>query len=413
MGLPGARLDSQPTPNAYLARRESTIGGAQTPFDAEDNTFLLPGPVKIHPRILRAMMRPAIGHRSPEFKEVLRRLTRGLQYLFQTKGDVLLLTGSASLGMEAAVSNVVGPGDRILVLENGKFGERFSQIARAYAGDGATIVRSNMGEPLDLERAEAVLREREVKAVAAVLNESSAGVRNPGAVLADLCRKYDTLFLADAVTAAGGSTVPVDDWGVDACIVGSQKALGAPPGVTLLSLSKDYLAAARPRGLYMDLKKAAEQWGEEETPFTPATHLYLAVAEALDMLAEETIETRIERTQRLQRATRSALSALDIPLLVPDSLASETITAARYPAGVSEKDVREVLKHEFGIVIAGGQGDLKGKIFRIGHMGYAQMREILATIGCLELALARTTHVFPKGAGVTAFLDAWGPKPSP
>lgn len=400
------------SPNAHLHSPESASGGALTPFDAEDNTFLLPGPVKIHPRILRAMMRPAIGHRSPEFKEVIRRLTRGLRYLFQTKGDVLLLTGSASLGMEAVVSNVAGPGDRVLVLENGKFGERFSQIARAYLGDGATVVRTGMGEALDLERAEQALRQGEYKAVAAVLNESSAGVRNPGAVLAELCRRHDVLFLADAVTAAGGSHVPVDDWGVDACVVGSQKALGAPPGVTLLSLSKDYLAAARPRGLYMDLQKAAEQWEEEETPFTPATHLYLAVAEALDMLAEETLGKRIERARRLQRATRAALTALEIPLLVPDAIASETITAARYPPGVNEKDIRDVLKQEFGVVVAGGQGDLKGRIFRIGHMGYAQMREVFATMGCLELALARTTHVFTKGAGVSAFLDAWASKPS-
>lgn len=384
--------------------------GVLVPFDADDNTMLLPGPVKIHPQVLRAMSRPAVGHRSAEFKETIRNVTRGLRYLFQTKSDVLLMTGSATLGMEAVVANVAGPGDKVLVLENGKFGERFSEIARLYAGDGARVVKTPMGAPLDLAAAEAALGEGGVKAVAAVLNESSAGVKNPGAEIAELCRKYDALFLADGVTAVGGTNVPVDEWGIDACVVGSQKCIGGPAGATLLALSKDYLAAAKPRSLYMDLAKAAQQWSEEETPFTPATHLYLGIEAALDLLAAETLEKRLARTQRLARATRAALAALEVPLLPPDAIASDTITAARIPAGVTEKEIRDVLKNEFGIVVAGGQGEWKGKIVRIGHMGFAQARELVGTIGCLELALARTTHVYKRGAGVSAFLDAWAAK---
>ncbi len=358
------------------------------------------------------MNRPAVGHRSAEFKDVLKHLTQGLRYLFQTKDRVLLLTGSATLGMEAAISNVIGPADKILVLENGKFGERFSEIARLYTTN-AEIVKTEMGQPLDLARADGLLSKGGFKAMAAVLNESSTGVHNPGAQLAELARKHDVLFLADGVTAVGGVDVPVDKWGIDACVVGSQKCIGAPPGATLLSLSDAYYDAIRPRSLYMNLKDAADKWADGESSFTPATHLYLAVEEALELLAEETLEKRIERSFRMTRSVRAGMAALNIPLLVPDEIASQTVTAARYPEGVTEKDVREVLKQDFGVVVAGGQGSFKGKIFRVGTMGFTRSRELLGFLGGLEIALARTSHVFPPGGGVSAFQKAWATKPSP
>lgn len=377
------------------------------PFDVDDNLLLLPGPVKVHPRVARAFARPTIGHRSPEFKETIKHLTTGMRYLFQTKNDVVALTGSATLGMEAVIAAVATPADKVLVLSNGKFGERFSELAKAYAGEGAEVIASPMGTPLDLERAEARLAQGGVKAVAVVLNESSTGMQNPGANIADLCKKHDVLFLADAVTAAGGMEVPVDRWGIDACIVGSQKCLGAPAGATLISVSPDFLSAARPRGLYLDLVNAVKQWSNSATPFTPSVPLYTAVAEALDMLAEETLEQRIARTERLAAAFRRGLAALQLSLVPPPAFASNTVSAVRYPAGVTDKAIREVLKQEFGIVVSGGQGELEGKCFRVGHMGYVQPRELIALLGALEGALARTSHVVARGAGVTAFVDAW------
>lgn len=376
------------------------------PFDAEDNLFLLPGPVKIHPRILRAQLVPAIGHRSGEFKEVLRRLTKGLQYFFQTKGPVLALTGSASMGMEAVVSNVIKRGQKIVVLENGKFGERFSDLARRYAGESAIVLKAAYGAGVDLSALESTLAQGGVKAVAFVLNESSTGVTNPGQRIAELCERYNALSLADGVTAVGGIEVPVDKWKLDACVVGSQKCLGAPPGATLVSLSKRFLEAADSPSMYMDLKAHAAKWAEEETPFTPATHLFLACAEALDMLAEETLEARIARTARLAHALRVALATLNLPLLADATIASNTLTAVRYPAGVTEKDVREPLKKEHGIVVAGGQGELKGKIFRAAHMGYVAPREVVALVAALEALLRKTTHEFSAGAAVPAFWDA-------
>ncbi|HLE47789.1 MAG TPA: alanine--glyoxylate aminotransferase family protein, partial [Candidatus Thermoplasmatota archaeon] len=348
----------------------ATSRGASLPFDVEDNVFLLPGPVKIHPRILRAMMAPAIGHRSSDFKTVIRNITRGLQYLFQTKGRVAVLTASASAGMEAAVSNLVGPGDRIAVVVNGKFGERFAEIAKRYCPQGTVLIETPMGAPADLGRLEELLAAGGVKAVAAVLNESSAGVQNPGEKIADLCRRFDAFFIADGVTAVGGVDVPVDKWGIDVCIVGSQKCLGAPPGVAYLSCSDEAFAAFRSPSLYLDLKALFSKWADEETPFTPATHLFLATQAALDLLAEETLEKRIQRTRRLAHAFRAACAAIGLPLLAHEATPSDTITAVRYPAAVTEAQVRDVLRSQFGIVVAGGQGDLKGKIVRLGHLGF-------------------------------------------
>ena len=358
------------------------------------------------------MQVPALGHRSPEFKDVIKELTQGLRYLFQTKGNVVTLTGSASLGMEAAVSNVIGPGDKILVLENGKFGERFAKLAKMYAGDGAVVVKTEMGQPWNLAEAERLIAGGGFKAVACVANESSAGVANPAARIAELCKQHDAFFLLDGVTAVGGADVPVDKWGVDACIVGSQKCIGAPAGLSYLALSDEYLAAAKPRSLYGDLKSAANKWNEGTTPFTPATHLFLATAAALKLLAEDTLESRIERCKRQARAFRAAMAALGLNLLPPAEIASETITAVRYPAGAGEKEIRDVLKNDFGIVVAGGQDELKGKIMRVGHMGFARSRELVATVGCIEQALSRTTHPTTLGAGVSAFLRQWGQQPA-
>ncbi|HLE47423.1 MAG TPA: alanine--glyoxylate aminotransferase family protein [Candidatus Thermoplasmatota archaeon] len=376
------------------------------PFDAEDNVFLLPGPVKIHPRILRAMMVPAVGHRSSDFKGVIRNLTKGLQYMFQTKGRVAVLTASASAGMEAAVSNLVGPGDKIAVLVNGKFGERFAEIAKRYSPHGTILVETPMGAPADLARLEAVLAGGGVKAVAAVLNESSTGVQNPGDKIAELCRRHDAFFIADGVTAVGGMEVPVDKWGIDVCIVGSQKCLGAPPGVTYLACSDEAFAAFRSPTMYLDLKALFTKWSEEETPFTPATHLFLATQAALDLLAEETLEKRIQRTRRLAQAFRAACAALSLPLLPQNAVPSDTITAVRYPDTVTEAQVRELLRSQFGVVVAGGQGEMKGKIFRVGHMGFAQARELAALVAALEDLLARAMHPFPPGAGTTALLTS-------
>lgn len=376
--------------------------GTDLSFDVEDNVFLLPGPVKIHPRILRAMMVPAVAHRSGDFKAVLRNLTKGLQYLFKTKNRVAILTASASGGMEAAISNLLRPMEKIVVAQNGKFGERFAEIARRYCPEGTTVVASPMGTPLDLVAIENELAKGNVKALAAVINESSSGVLNPVEKLAELAKKYDAYFVADGVTAFGGMDLDVDKLGIDLAVVGSQKCVGAPPGLSYVACSDEAFEELRSPSLYLDLKAHFNKWKDEETPFTPATHLFFATAEALDMLVEETLERRIARTAKMARGFRAAAAALNLNLLPDPSISSPTITAVRNPPAVNEAQLREALRKEHGIVVAGGQGELKGKIFRVGHMGLAQPREILTLVAALEDLLTRAQHPFTSGAGVAA-----------
>lgn len=352
------------------------------------------------------MMAPAIGHRSAEFKQVIRDVAKGLRYLFQTKGRVTAMTASATAGMEAAVSNLIGPGDQIAVLVNGKFGERFAEIAKRYCPQGTRVVQSAMGSAPDLAQLEALLSKGGIKAVAAVLNESSTGVLNPGERIGALCRQHDAFFIADGVTAVGGTEVAIEKWGIDVCIVGSQKCLGAPPGLTFVACSEEAYGAFRSPSLYLDLKLHFDGWEKEETPFTPATHLLLATLAAMDLLAAETLEKRIERTAQIARATRAGVGALGMPLLCEPAIASPTVTAIQYPPGLGDAHVRDVLKKEFGIVTAGGQGELKGKIFRVGHMGFTQKRELASFVTALEEVLERAGATTVPGAALRAFRAA-------
>ena len=370
-------------------------------FDPQDNIFLLAGPVKIHPRVLKAMNTPSIGHRSPEFTEVNKELRELTQYLFQTKNDVAILSGSGTAGMDAAMANLLDKGEKALTINNGKFGERMGQLAKIY---GECIeLKYPWGSPPDLGEIEEVLSKEDIKVVAFTHNETSTGLTNPLPEIAKLAHKYDALLVVDGITSVGGIDVPVDKLGIDICITGSQKCIAAPAGLALLSVSERALEAMHEKKTYyLDLKKHVEKLRDGQTPYTPAVHLHLALLEALRILKEEGLENRIKRTAKIAEACRSAVDALNLELLPDRKYASNTVTAIKYPPGIEDKDIRGRLKKEYGIVIAGSQAPHKGEFFRIGHMGLVQFREILAAIACLEVVLAKAGWKFEKGAGVAA-----------
>ncbi|HLF16629.1 MAG TPA: aminotransferase class V-fold PLP-dependent enzyme, partial [Candidatus Thermoplasmatota archaeon] len=246
------------------------------PFDPEDNLFLLPGPVKMHPRVREAMARPAMGHRSPEFTEVNRRLFEGLRRLMGAK-HVAVLTGSGTAGMDAAVSNLVHWGDRAIGLDNGEFGARMAGLVERYAGPTAVRVTAPWGQGHDLAKLEDELQKGGVAAVAFTLNESSTGVMNQGGEIARLCRKHDALCIADTITATGSVPVPFEEWGLDVSIVGSQKCIGGPAGLAFVALSDRAAARLDSPSLYLDLKRYVERAEKEnQTPFTPAVPLHFA-----------------------------------------------------------------------------------------------------------------------------------------
>ena len=374
-------------------------------FDIQDNIFMLAGPVKIHPRVLKAMNTPSIGHRSPEFSEVNRELRELTQYLFQTKGDVAILTGSGTAGMDAALSNLLKKGDKALTINNGKFGERMGQLAKLY-GDATELVYP-WGTPPDLGEIEEILSKGETKVLAFTHNETSTGFTNPLPEISKLCQKHDVILVTDGITSVGGIDVPVDKLKIDVCITGSQKCIAAPAGLALLSVSERAMEAMYDNtSYYLNIKKHVKKLrDDDQTPYTPAVHLHLALLEALRILKEEGLENRIKRTGRVAEACRAAVEALGLELLPEKDYASNTVTAIKYPDGVSDKDVRGRLKEEYGIIVAGSQAPHKGEFFRIGHMGLVQMRELLATIGAIEASLAKAGYKFEKGAGVAAVED--------
>ncbi|MGB9929858.1 MAG: pyridoxal-phosphate-dependent aminotransferase family protein [Methanosarcina sp.] len=375
-------------------------------MDLEDTLLMMPGPVPVAPRVLRAMSKPMINHRSTEFAGMYTDCREILSSVFQTKNSIYLLSGSGTAGMEAAVGSVAGKGDKVVAIENGKFGERFKDLASLYA-DVVPVV-SEWGLPVDLEIVKEKL-EAGAKAIALVHNETSAGILNPAEEIGKLAKKYDALFILDGITSLGGDDVRIDEWGVDIAIVGSQKCLAAPPGLAAVSVSEKAFEAmknVKTRPYYNDLlayKKSGDK-PKPESPYTPAIPLFYALHEALKIVKEEGMEARIKRHRTLTEAVRAAVAAMNIemfPQLNKYSHYSNTISAMKAPAGIDGEDIKNDMKKR-GIIIAGGQERLKSKIFRIGCMGNVTARDVLSTVQQLEIVLNKRGYISNLGAGTEA-----------
>ena len=368
-------------------------------YDAEDTVFMLPGPVKMHPRVLRAMSAPALNHRGPEFKEILTELRDLVQYLFGTKGDVAILSGSGTAGLESAVSGLLRKKDKVLNLVNGKFSERFNDLCGVFATP--TPLTFDWGKSVDPQRVAAALEaEDSYQAVTVCWNETSTGVTNPIADIARIVKKHDKLLLVDGITAVGGLENHMEEWGIDALVMGSQKCLAAPPGLAAVALSRRAAESLHSEtSFYTNLKAHVEGLAKQDTPYTPAVPLFLAFRESLRMLKEEGLENRIARTRKLADAARAAYAAIDVELYPDPRFASNTVTATRYPGGIDDGKFRKVLREQYHVILAGGQSQLKGKIFRIGHMGICSFPDLAACFTGVEGTLAAMGHKFERGAG--------------
>ncbi|MGE5831396.1 MAG: pyridoxal-phosphate-dependent aminotransferase family protein [Methanomicrobiales archaeon] len=370
--------------------------------------LMIPGPVPVPERVRMAMLRQAINHRGPEFGAIYAESVRVLKGLFRTGNELFILSGSGTAAMEAAIGNF-GRDRRIVSLVNGKFGERMGKIAERY-GD-VKLIQSDWGTPLDLEGLAKALGEG-ADLVTLVHNETSSGIRNPAAEVGRLARKHDALFVMDGITSIGGDVVDMDGWGVDVAFVGSQKCLAAPPGLSAISVSKrawERLSERRPYYLDLAAYRKSAAGSPMETPYTPAVPLFLALREALAIVEKEGLPKRIERHRRMAEAVRAAAGAWGLPLFPrTDALHaySNTVTAVAIPDGVNEKVLRATVKG-LGIEIAGGQDHLKGKIFRIGHMGAVSAPEILATLGAVEFALGKAGWKV-RESGVAAAAEVLG-----
>lgn len=372
--------------------------------------LMIPGPVMLHPRVLKAMSKQMINHRDKAFSEMYDDCRSTLQYILNTKNDTYVLTGSGSCSMEAAISNLV-KGDKVVSIVNGKFGERFRDIATRY-GD-VTSLEFEWGHPVELNKVEDAMA-KGAKVITMVHNETSAGVKNPAEEIGKLAKKYNALFVMDTVTSAGGDLVELDKWGVDMAITGAQKCLGAPSGLSSVSVSqKAWDAMVKNPPYYLDLKKYKKSAEAErsETPYTPAITLFYGMQEAMHIIKEEGIENRIARHAKGAQAIRAAAKALGLelyPVTDKNTVLSNTVTAIKFPEVVTDKDMRGEMKAQ-GVQIAGGQDRLKGKIFRIPSMNAFTEDDLICTIGALEDALIKFNGIAAskKNAGVEALKKAY------
>ncbi len=374
-------------------------------MDLEDALLMMPGPVPVAPRVLRAMSKPMINHRGAEFSAMYDDCCEILADVFQTKNDIFLLSGSGTAAMEAAVGCTTGKDDVVVTLENGKFGERFKDIAARYGKVNA--LENEWGHSFDLNEVEKKLEEG-AKSITLIHNETSVGIQNPAKEIGKLAKKHDALFIMDGVTTLGGDTVKTDEWGIDIAVVGSQKCLAAPPGLSMISVSErafEAMADKEDLPYYLDLKAYKKSGDKSQTPYTPAVPLFFGLQEALHIVKEEGMDARINRHAIGAKAIRAAASAMGIemfPQLNADhSHYSNTVTAMKAPEGITGNDIKKDMMAR-GITIAGGQSHLSGKIFRIGSMGNVQPKDIMLTIQELEVVLRKRGIISDIGSGVEA-----------
>ena len=366
--------------------------------------LMIPGPTPIPPEVTAAMSMPIIGHRSDDFAKFYSIVVGKVKEVFQTKNDLFVLTNSGTGAMETAVANVINPGDRVLALVTGNFGERFANIAKAYGAD-VDEVNFEWGKEVDLGVVKEKLGSGSYKAVLATQNETSTGVANDIAGISALVSGTDALLMVDGVSGMGGIELKTDEWKVDIAITASQKAFMLPPGLSMISINDKAWKIIDQNSspcFYFSLPAAKKSIAKWNTPYTPNVSLIFGLNAALDMMLEEGMKNVYERHLLLARAARAAIKALGLKLLAEDHCASPTVTAAYAPEGYDGDSLRKVLRKQYGIVFAGGQGNLKGKIFRIAHMGYADKMDIIIAIGGLEMALAQIGYHVEPGAGLRA-----------
>ncbi|QKG84295.1 alanine--glyoxylate aminotransferase family protein [Kroppenstedtia pulmonis] len=370
----------------------------------------IPGPTPVPPRVQHKMARPMIGHRDPDVSKILQNCSRRLGPVFGTEEPVLILTASGTAALEGAVVNTVSPGDEAVVIVTGAFGDRFAKILSRYQ-IGIHRLEVPWGESCTPDRLAAYLQKRpQVKAVFMTYCETSTGVLNPIADLASVVKKYtNALVIVDGVSAVGGTPARMDQWEIDILVTGSQKAFMLPAGLSFAAVSQQawsVIEENQQSRFYLDFLTYRSKMEQNTTPFTPAVSHLFGLAEVLDMLEEEGLEHVYSRHQQMMEMTRTGIRGMGLTLLTKDEDASPTVTAVQGGTDWSVEELRQELRR-MGLRLAGGQQHLKGKIFRIGHMGYCDPLDILTTLSALEVGLTRIGVPVQLGTGVKAAEEVW------
>jgi aspartate aminotransferase-like enzyme len=366
--------------------------------------LLTPGPTPLPPQISLAMAKPIIHHRTPQFQEILKEASLGLKWAFQTANDVFIISSSGTGAMEAAVINLLSSGDTALVVQGGKFGERWTEIAKAY-GINAEVLDVEWGKAVSpAEISKRLKSNPQIKAVFTTLCETSTGVDNDIQAIAAVVKETPAVLVVDAISGLGAVDLKTDAWGVDVVVSGSQKGFMLPPGLGFICLSAKagkLVDASKSSRYYLDLRKAKKALDKNDTPFTSSITLIIALNEALKIMQQDGLENIFKRHRIMADATRAALQALGLELFAPEA-ASDGVTAAKVPSSIDGEKLVKTMRDTYGVTIAGGQDELKGKVIRIAHMGFITESDIIMGLSCLEKVLTQMGYKFNLGAGIKA-----------
>lgn len=369
--------------------------------------LLAPGPTQIPPEVLLKMAEPIIHHRNPMFETVVEEVRENLKYLFGTKNEVLIFSSSGTGAMEGAVTNMLSPGDKAIVVRSGKFGERWANICKAY-GVEAINIDLPWGDVLDPKVIENALKENPgVKAVYTQATETSTGTRFPTREIAAIVKNYpDTLMVVDGITGVGVFALPMDEWGIDILVGGSQKALMLPPGLAFAGVSDkawEFSKNSKIPKFYFNWAKELDNLKKNQTNFTPAISLIIGLRESLKMIKEEGLENVYKRSEILANATREGAMALGLKIFSKNP--SPAVTAIYAPEGIDGQAIYKTLWKKYGVTGAGGQDQLKGKIFRLATLGYADKYDVITAVAAIEFTLKDLGYKFQMGAGVAKAVD--------
>lgn len=382
-------------------------------------TYLLaPGPTPVPPEVLLAMAQPMIHHRTPQFSQIFYEAAEGLKYIFQTKEDVLILAASGSGAMEAAVTNLMKKGEKAIVVNGGKFGERWTKICQAY-GIEVVEIKVEWGQAVDPAAVEKALKETQnVGAVFVQASETSTTVKHPIEALAKLTKGTDTLLVVDGITGVGVFDLPMDKWGIDVLISGSQKAFMLPPGLAFIALSDKAWKKQKTGDLpkfYFNLATEKKNMAKKTTAWTPAVSLIIGLNEVVKIYKKEGLENSFKRQALLGKAVREAFKAHGFKMVAPDA-PSDAATGVFVPEGVDGGGLVKYLRDTVGVTLAGGQDHLKGKIFRVAHLGYFEPFDIITAVAAIEMGLVKFGAKIEMGKGVAAaqkVLIDYYPAPEP
>ena len=381
---------------------------------AEKRYLMTPGPTPVPPEVLAAMALPIVHHRSPDFRPIYRECLDRLKEAYRTQSEVLLYTASGTAGLESVVANLTSPGDRVVVVSAGYFGERWADIARVY-GCEVDQIRYEWGETPSADDLAARLAESQATAVLVTQSETSTGVVADVRAFAAAAKEAGALIAVDAISSLGAVPCETGEWGLDAVVSGSQKALMAPPGLCTVSVSdaawkvSEQATAAR---FYLDWQRTREAQETLDAAFTPAVSIVIGLNVALGLILEPGLEAAFERHVRLGRACREGVKAMGLELFSPDDDSSAVVTAVRVPEPVDGTQFLLDLRDRMGITLAPGQGPLKGKAFRIGHIGWFDVFDITTALAGIELALAEAGADIERGVAVTRALETYEHQPA-